>query len=149
MKSVLTIMMGLPCSGKKDWVDENKGDAVVVDLDWVRHIIFNQPNSITSNPFTQAIAESMVTLLLTQQKNVIVVSCNLTKEERDVWCDMASVHSVNHRIVFIDTPIDVCCERNEQRPPDEQLFKDKLRSLQVRLEKPSKHVHGLNLEVVK
>ena len=54
----LTIMVGLPRSGKSTWIKENAGNAVVVSNDWIRENILGTHYTKTSNALVWAITDA-------------------------------------------------------------------------------------------
>lgn len=111
----MTIMCGLPASSKSTWINKNKKNSVVVELDWIRREIFGHQFHYNSEQFVIGMGKSFARMLCSQGKNVIIDSTGLTIGIRNEWVNMAKEYKYKTKIVFIDTPIEECYKRNAKR----------------------------------
>jgi len=126
---VLTIMCGLPRSGKSTWVEKNKKDEIVVSPDDIRRTIFGHQYHDGAELFVWAFVEGMVRMLLEQGKDVIVDATNSTKSRRVRWIIMARSFDIKMRTIWIQTPLLECLKRNEKSPEDHKVPEDMIRRM--------------------
>ena len=107
-------MCGLARCGKSTWLNKNKKDAVVICPDEIRAKIFGHQFHQESEGFVWAFAESMVRLLLEQNKGVIIDATNLTYGSRDKWIRIAKEYGIKVEIIWIKTSLKKCKERNKK-----------------------------------
>ena len=113
-KSCLTIMCGLPRSGKSTWIEENKGHAVVVSNDWIREHILGTHYSDKANAVVWTITDSTLRIVLGQGLDAIYDGVNLTKAVRRFYIDLARQHGAKIKMVVLKTPLEVCLKRNKK-----------------------------------
>lgn len=115
----LTIMCGIPGSGKSTWVkDHKKPEEIVICLDDIRKEIFGHQYHAPAEQFVIAIGEAMVRLLLRQGCSIILDSTAPTWGIRKKWIDMAQSYGCRSKIVYIETDFDECIDRNKRREDD-------------------------------
>lgn len=117
----LMITVGLPLSGKLTFAnkinhDDICDDYAIVHPDTIRLAIHGKPYIQTAEPYVWAVTETMVRSLLLSGNNVILVATNTTKERRQVWVKVAKELNTKLSIAMIDTPYDICVERNKETP---------------------------------
>lgn len=110
---MLTMMCGLPRSGKSTWIEKHKEDDVIVSPDQVRLKVFGVQFYSEVEQFVWGFTNGMANLLLEQKKDIIVDATNINNKQRQVWLNLASKYCNKVRIVWFKTPISVCKERNE------------------------------------
>ena len=125
-KPTLTLMCGLPRSGKSSWLHRNKGDSVVVCPDVVRKEIFGHQFYTPAEGFIWAFVESMVKLLLIQKKDVVVDATSLTIGSRSRWISIGKQNGAKIRVVWVKASLKDVLKRNKRSPKDEQIPEDKL-----------------------
>lgn len=111
-QTTLTMMCGLPRCGKSSWIKKNKGDAVIVSLDEIRSQIFGHQFHREAEDFIIGMAKSMVNLLITQGKDVIIDATNIKNSFRHTWINIATKYNAKVRIVWIKTSVKECLKRN-------------------------------------
>ncbi len=112
----MIIMMGLPASGKNTWLmNKNVKQHIVVELDWIRREIFGHQFHKPAEMFVIGMAKNITQMLLSQQKSIIINSTGLTTGIRNEWALMAQEYGYKTKIVFIDTPVEMCHKRNNNR----------------------------------
>ena len=97
----LTVLCGIPRSGKSTWINNNKEDAIIVSLDEIRKEIFGHQFHAPANPFVFAISGAMASLLLKQGKNVIVDATHITHQLRASWYPIIKTYNCHTRLVWI------------------------------------------------
>jgi len=124
MSGKLYIMCGLPRSGKSTWLQKYQKleDYIVISNDWVRENIFHHKYASSINPALWMISDACIRILLSQDKKVILDGINHTKAVRAEFIRTAKEMEADVRIIYIDTPLEVCLERNDKLP-DEVLKK--------------------------
>lgn len=88
--ATLVCSMGLPFSGKSQWVrDFAQANACpIVSPDMLRLAIHGQPYIQSAEPFVWATAHAMVTaLFLAGHRRVVLDATNTTRKARDAWRD--------------------------------------------------------------
>ena len=146
-KTTLTLMVGLPRSGKTTWIEENKTDEVIIEQDWIRTNVFGHQFHNAAEPFLKATVTAMIRVLLAQGKDVILDATCLTKSIRHIYTIIAGEYKADVRLVWLNTHLDECCDRNELSPEGQQIPRDLLRAMNVRLEKPMPHEYNELIKV--
>ena len=112
--SKLTILVGLPRSGKSTWVKEHAGDDVLISPDWIRENILGETYSYanSANAIVWTIVDATLRIVLGQGKNAILDGVNLTKETRSYYLAIAKRYDAKVRMIMLDTSLETCLERN-------------------------------------
>lgn len=105
--STLTVMAGMPGSGKSYWVRRHKGNAVVLSADAVRHGA--NPRTVFGSMRRKA------DVALKHGHSVIIDACSMCRRDRTPWLELAHKHRCASVLVVLTTPTDVCLGRNQQR----------------------------------
>lgn len=116
------LVYGSPCSGKTTWVDSvAEPEDIIMDIDrlWaaVRSGVCGQhekPSELKSNVF--AMRDCLLDMIRVRRgkwHNAYVIGGYPLQGERERLAD-----SLNARLVFIDTPKEVCLERAKQKNSD-------------------------------
>lgn len=124
-KPTLTILCGLPRSGKSTWIEENKGDSIVVCNDWIRENILGTHYCDKGNAVVWSITDSTLRIVLGQGVNAIYDGVNLSKSVRRYYIELARQCGAIVKIVVIQTPLEICLKRNkkDKKLPDVALEK--------------------------
>jgi len=123
---MITLVVGMPRSGKSTWIINNKDkNDIVISNDWIRENILGNQYSDAANPVIWTITDSCIRILLSQGVNVILDGINHTRYIRKLFLDIGKEYATETRIVYIDTPLAVCLERNKTNTklPPEKLIK--------------------------
>lgn len=109
----LGITMGLPRSGKSSFCKElMQAGYVIICPDKVRLALHGQRSQPLSERFVWASVELMVRALLMQGHKVIVDATHTRHKSRAVWTRMAKDFDIKLDIYWMNTPKEVCLERN-------------------------------------
>jgi predicted kinase len=103
----LTVLCGLPGSGKSHWATEHAGSAVVLTGDSIR------TGADPGRTFDGMRAEC--SRLLALGRDVLIDACSLTRRSRLEWLGIASTTRAQANLVLIDTHEDECASRNRTR----------------------------------
>jgi len=127
-EAMMTIMCGLPRSGKSSWVERNRANAVVINPDTIRSMIFGHQFHAYAEDHVWALAKSMVRILLPQGKSVIIDATNTTYSRRKIWEDIAEENEAIVQIVWFRTSLAVCQARSAasedgQVVPDDVIYR--------------------------
>lgn len=114
-KNVLTIMSGLPGSGKSTWVRENAGDAVVISLDQIRSEFarYKRNQEYEGKCYQEAVKR--LREALAAKRDVIWDACCLDERSRNKAQRLGRDYGSNLRVISIDEPYAVCARRNADR----------------------------------
>ena len=151
---LLTIMVGLPRSGKSTWIKKNKKDDIVVSPDEIRKEIFGHQFHAPANPFIFAISGAMTSLLLKQGKDVIVDATHITHQLRFSWYPVIKQYGCKTRLVFVhieetmDKNLTKIIERNNLSPENERLPEDVLRKFAISFEPLDERDYSLFDEII-
>ena len=155
MKKVeLKLMCGLPRAGKSTWLEKNKGDSIIVSPDEIRKEVFGHQFFAPANKFVFGLAESMVNLLLKQQKNVIVDATHITKNLRAAWRMIAINNNADVKIIRVSSSKNMvkdflyCLEKNELSPENEKVPYDALIRMANAFEEPDQEEEGNWFQII-
>jgi putative nucleotidyltransferase with HDIG domain len=125
----VTVLSGLPGSGKDHWLEENTAGREVISLDRLRDELDVAPTDDQSE--VVAAAYDQARALLRRGEPFVWNATNVTRMLRGKMIDLADAYKARVRIVYLEPPIPLIRERNAGRarkvPPRvwERLF-DKL-----------------------
>lgn len=148
MIATLTLMVGIPRVGKSTWINKNKKDNIIVSPDIIRREIFGHQFHQPANKFVFAISEAMVSLLLKQNKNVIVDATHLTRNLRASWYPIVKDLPVKTVIVWVyadKNPFknaEICIERSKVSASDEIVPDEVINRMASQFEAPSLEIDG-------
>jgi len=151
----LTIMTGLPRSGKSTWIKNNKKDAIVVSPDEIRKEVFGHQFYAPANPFVFALCGAMTSLLIKQGKDVIVDATHITHELRFSWYPVIKQYNCNTRLVHVyinedmDKNLLKVMERNKASPENEKIPEDVLRRFAMNFEPLDDRDYSLFKEIIR
>lgn len=114
----LIIMQGLPASGKStraQEIIEKSGNTVRVNRDLLRKMLHFDKWTGYNESITIAMAQAIAKECLIAGVNVIIDDTNLNKGTLASWIDMAKRMEQKYEIEEMNTPWDVCVERDQKR----------------------------------
>jgi len=114
----LTVLIGVPNSGKSTWLIDNAGDSVIISSDQViedtvdgvdyndkfRKADFKQIDDILDKQFRKAVKE---------RRNIVIDRTNMSKKSRRRWVNNARFY--NKEAVLFVTPEETIMSRNSDR----------------------------------
>ena len=110
MKTI-TILCGLPRSGKSTWLKENKTNEVVVSADDIRFLTYGQRFWADGEGLVWHIRGMMLKYLLSQGVDVIIDETNLTAKSRANVITLAKVNGYKIKGVLFTTCRMLCKQR--------------------------------------
>jgi len=120
-RAYLTIMCGLPRSGKSTWINRKMKNAVVISPDKVRSEIFGHQYFANSEDFIWGVTKAMARLILAQGKHVLIDATHITFSSRRTWIRIAEQYDAGFQIVWVKTSMAKCIERNEKSAEGQKL----------------------------
>ena len=118
MAGNLIIMCGIPGSGKSTWIKNHLRAAAAywVSRDKIRFEMMRPGDSYFTNEKEVYNTFCKITEnLLKENKNVIADATFLNKKSRSSFLDKINIKPNHTKVVVLDTPIEVCLDRNENR----------------------------------
>jgi predicted kinase len=131
-------MVGLQASGKSTWVAGHlAGTHAIVSKDhWPRA------------RRREARQQRVVAELLAQGRSVVVDNTNPSRAERAPLVALARAAGVPARAVWVDTPLEVCRERNAARPESRRVPEVGLHAALARFRAPTTDEGFARVDVV-
>jgi len=116
--SKITLMCGLPRSGKSTWIKNNKTNEVVVSADDIRYLVYNQQFWGDGEPLMWSIRGMMLKYLMQQGVDIIIDETNTMSERRQPIIKMAKKYGyyiIGNTIegIWVDTCIARAKEINQ------------------------------------
>jgi predicted kinase len=132
-RCTVTVMSGLPGSGKDTWLAKNCGELPVVSLDDFRDQLGVEP---TENQGTviQA-AKERCRELLRANTSFAFSATNLVRQTRSRWIDLFAQYGARIKVVYVEPPFSTLLARNKQR--SRSVPENVIRDLAERLEPPT------------
>ncbi|HET6250350.1 MAG TPA: AAA family ATPase [Tepidisphaeraceae bacterium] len=112
-RCTVTLMCGLPASGKDTWVKQNAGDAPVISLDALRTEMDVDPSG-DQGPVIRA-AKEQAKAYLRENRGFIWNATNTTRMLRDGLIDLFTAYNARVRIVYCEAPMNDIRRRNAAR----------------------------------
>ena len=134
---ILFIMVGFPRSGKSTWIKENS-NYLVVEPDWIRREILGHQFHKPAEPIIWLIADSFIRIALSQGQNVVLDGTNLLPFIREKYITLAKGMNASVIAIWVDTPMEVCVERNNRSVEGQKLPHNILVSKEEGFVPPSK-----------
>ena len=117
--SKMTIMQGLPASGKSTRAEEIRktdGNGVRINKDLLRKMLHFGHWSGKNEDITRDAARVLAKHFLSNDTNVIIDDTNLNEGTLQSWKDLATEVGSKHRVIRLDTSLEVCIARDIVRP---------------------------------
>jgi predicted kinase len=109
----VTLMSGLPASGKSHWVHKNAGAEPVITLDDIRARLGVAPGRSQSKVIE--VAREQARQHLRKGESFIWNATNISRDMREKVIALAAGYGARIRIVYVEAPADLMHERNAQR----------------------------------
>jgi predicted kinase len=110
-KPVITIMVGLPRSGKSTWVDKYKYNAVVISADDLRLLIYGQRYFSGGEQYMWAVRDTMLKYLINQGKDIIIDDTNTMISRRSLIIKLAKSAGYYIKAIVVATDLEECIRR--------------------------------------
>ena len=127
MKTI-TLMCGLPRSGKTTWIkNNNKEGVIILSADTLRHLIYNQDFWKDGENLVWAIRDIMLKAVLEQGADVIIDETNTMVSRRKPIIALAKKYGYTINCYAIDTDAENCIQRavaNKQEELIKMTFLD-------------------------
>lgn len=110
-KKILTIMAGLPRSGKSTWVKENCRDKFIVSADNIRKIIHGMDYFAPAEQLVWTIRHYILINALEQGYSIAVDETNLNIKKRMPIIKLAEEYGYITDCIYLKTEIYTCIKR--------------------------------------
>ncbi|RCS54812.1 HD domain-containing protein [Bremerella cremea] len=138
----VTVMAGLPGSGKDRWLAQHKGDLPVVSLDEIRGDLMIDPTDNQGKVIQQA--KAVCRRHLRTGNSFAFNATNIMQMTRGRWLDLFADYGARIELVYIEPPLEVIFQQNKAR--DTVVPESIIRRLAGKLEPPTwAEVHHLTL----
>jgi predicted kinase len=129
----VTMMVGLPNSGKTTWVKDNMGGSPIVSLDEIRVRNKIKPSDKKKQGLVAQIATHECREFLRKEESFVFDATNVTEKVRNKWIDLFLAYNAKIRIVYIEVPMEIILHRNKGRkkPVPEDVLKKLFHKLEV------------------
>lgn len=141
-RGTVTMMSGLPGSGKDAWLAAHRPDLPVVSLDDVRDDL--RVDATDDQGEVIQVARERCREYLRSGRSFAFNATNLLRQTRRRWIDLFADYEARIEVVYIEPPLPVILERNRrrERPVPEKV----IRGLAARCEPPTwTENHGLTI----
>lgn len=129
----VTVMSGLPGSGKDTWLRQHRPDLPVVSLDTLREELETEP---TDNQGEVAqLARERCRELLRSKTSFAFNATNLQKQTRKRWIDLFADYGARVEIVYLEPEFHVILQQNSRR--ERPVPKTVIQGLAERCEPPA------------
>jgi len=120
----VTMMSGLPGSGKDTWLAKHRPDLPIVSLDDIRSELEVEPTDNQGNVIQMARERCRVLLRL--RTPFVFNATNILKQTRQRWIDLFADYEARIEAVYVEPPFDLVLRQNKQRPQPvpEQVVRD-------------------------
>ena len=115
MKATLTLLVGIPGSGKSTWAKNNCGKSVVLSSDLIRKEILGSEEDQTNNDLVFKTLYVRAKELLNNNVDVIIDATNATVFDRKRSLDNFKDLNIFIKAIVFNTPAEVCRKRDKQR----------------------------------
>lgn len=132
----VTIMCGLPGSGKNTWI-ENNYDGPIIELDAIRkkHKIKWGDKDAQGYVFQEAKEE--LKAKLRKKQDVLWNGTNMTELQRKIIRDTALDYNSKVRIVYVDCSVEQALDQNRKREEDKRVKDSVIEKYSQKMELPN------------
>ena len=136
----MTLMSGLPGSGKDTWLTNNRGDLPVVSLDGIRGQLDVEATD-NQGPVIQT-ARDRCRELLRAGQSFAFSATNLIRQTRKRWIDLFADYRARIEAVYVEPQFETILAQNKRR--DRPVPEGVIRDLAAKVEPPNwTEVHDL------
>lgn len=131
---MLTVLCGIPGSGKTTWRERQRQGDVIVCLDEIRRELTGDPSCQEVNDEVYKIARRRVREALEEGRDVTVDATNTTRSERRNWVKLAEEAGVEARCVWLQASVEQAMAANTER--DRNVPREVIERMARRLQPP-------------
>lgn len=123
-RCTVTVLSGMPGSGKDTWLARNRSDLPVVSLDDIRSEL--DVEAIDNQGCVIQQAKERCRELLRSRKSFAFSATNLLRQTRKRWIDLFADYAARIEIVYIEPPLPVILAQNKRRqqPVPEHIIRE-------------------------
>lgn len=110
----LTMMIGLPRSGKSTRVEKIKRDEVIVSADELRYLVYGQRYFKGGEALMWSIRKILLEYLMKQDIDIIIDETNITKDIRKNTIDLAKKYNYQVDGIYMETKKEECIKRAKE-----------------------------------
>ena len=139
MSKNLYLVIGLPGSGKSTYIKEHFKDSFIISRDEIRLELKGESSKYFENEkevFNEFVYRIQIALDK-DDKNVIADATHINQRSRNKLLNKLKLQDVKIHILFINTPLEKCLERNHNRDESERVPDKFIFDIYKRLELPS------------
>jgi len=141
-RCTVTLMSGLPASGKDTWLSRNCPDLPVISLDDLRSELDVDPTDDQGE--VAQLAQERCRELLRARRDFAFSATNLLRQTRKRWIDLFAAYAARVESVYVEPPLPVILDRNRRR--ERKVPEDVIRRLASKAEPPTlTEAHGVTL----
>jgi len=129
----VTMMSGLPGSGKDTWLAKHRPDLPIVSLDDIRSELDVEPTDNQGDVIQMARERCRV--LLRSRTPFVFNATNILKQTRQRWIDLFADYGARIEAVYVEPPFDLVLRQNKQRP--QPVPEQVVRELAAKCEPPT------------
>lgn len=138
----VTMLSGLPGSGKDTWLSRHRGELPVVSLDDIRGELDVDPTENQGE--VVQLARERCRKYLRAGSDFAFNATNLLKQTRQRWIDLFADYKARIELVYVEPPFDRLLQQNKRRGTS--VPEDVVRRLAAKCEPPTwTEAHGLTL----
>lgn len=128
----------MPCSGKSTYatklsIDKN---ATILSSDEIREELYNGTYNKDDNTKVFNEVYNRIYSNIIKNKSVILDATNTSKLYRAPYINLAKEYSYRVCAIIVNTPLDLCLERNKARAKEKKITKTKMLQIHKYFEKP-------------
>ena len=112
-RCTVTMMAGLPGSGKDRWLATHRSSEPVVSLDAIRDELDVDPND--EQGAVIQLARERCRELLRSERSFAFNATNLLRQTRQRWIDLFADYAARIEIVYVEPPLHVIFKQNRER----------------------------------
>ena len=106
----MVVFVGLPRSGKSTFIDRHFFHYQILCPDDVRRGL-GVRHDRRLEPYVWSVVEAQGRAVLERGRSLVVDATNTTEAARRRWIDLAREYDCPLRLIWVDTPLEVCLER--------------------------------------
>lgn len=109
----MTLLSGVPGSGKDTWIKKHRKDQPMVSLDGIRLDLDVDPTDNQGHVVNEA--KEQVRIHLRAKQSFVFNATNITKEIRGRWIRLARDYNAKVEVIYIEPPVATILAQNKNR----------------------------------